>query len=115
MADQTVQASWGLDRLELDPDDPWEAALEGRPIDLSGEEGTLSDRLAELAAREARLWKHGVRCALKEREDTCCHACPVSKVNDSECALSRLCLIGREQERVVMRLAVLRHGEPDAG
>jgi hypothetical protein len=114
MAEQRVQARWGIQNLDLGDEDPWEAAVEGKPIDVSGDEGTLSARLAELAAREARLWEQGVRCALKERADSCCHACPVTQLNNPESAISLLCKIGREQERVAMRLAVVLHGEPHA-
>lgn len=112
--DQKVQARWFIDQLDVGEEDPWEAAVEGKPIDLSGDEGSLSARLAELAVKESRLWGNDVTCDLKERADTCCHACPVTQVNNTDNALSLLCSLGREQERVAMRLAVLRRGEPHA-
>lgn len=86
-----------------------------RPLDLSTPEPELRSWLVELVRREGNLWNCGTTCPLKDREDTTCTACPVSRARDTdegtldEERLKRLCMIGEEQERVSMVLLSKRH------
>lgn len=73
-------------------------------LDSSPEE--LDIRIRDLIKREARLFKMGITCDLRDCAESTCLACPVSKLGDPDSPLSALCRIGQEQERVVtMRLA----------
>ena len=107
----TARANWFVEQIEVadDPDDPWAVPIEevGKRIDLRDPKAALELRLTELLMREGHLFERGVTCAIKDKRDTCCHACPVSKAHDPNEALSALCRIGREQERVCTELAVL--------
>lgn len=74
----------------------------GTPIDLTGDEATLNGRLVELVGEEGSLYNDGIECPIKERHDTSCHACPISG------EFGRLCEVGREQEAVCTKLVVIR-------
>lgn len=107
-----VRANWHLDGLAVpDEDDPFGDAAPsvrevGQPIDLSQDTAKLHTSLQALLRREERLYGMGIRCALKQdRDDTCCSACPVAKDHDPDDRLGDLCATGKEQERVLMRLA----------
>lgn len=107
-----VRADWHLDALAApDEDDPFADSPQpmrqvGKPIDLSEDTAKLHASLSALLRREERLYGMGIRCALKQdRDDTCCSACPVAKDHDPDDRLGDLCATGKEQERVVMRLA----------
>lgn len=82
----------------------------GTPIDLSDSIASLSKELQTLMWRECELFNVGLTCAIKDRDDTACSACPVSKHADPQDPLAPLCLVGRDQERVVTTLAVKRGG-----
>ena len=107
-----VQSNWFVERIEAGADagDPFALPVEevGQRIDLRDPAAVLDVRLHELVMREARLFSSGVSCAIKERPDTTCHACPVSKAHDPSDRFGALCRVGREQERVCTELAVLR-------
>jgi hypothetical protein len=106
-----VKANWHVQRIEgLDDEpDPFSAPIEeiGERIDLRDPKAALEVRLRELLGREANLFGGGLTCPIKDRPDSTCHACPVSKAHDTSVALSALCRIGREQETVLTELAVL--------
>lgn len=108
----TVQSNWFVERIEAGDDagDPFAVPVEevGSRIDLREPTARLDLRLHELVNREARLYNAGVSCAIKERPDTTCHACPISKAHDPTDRLGALCRLGREQEVVCTELAVLR-------
>lgn len=104
-----VRANWHLDLAVPDDDDPFadESVQEvGQPIDLSEDTAKLHSSLAALLRREERLYGMGIRCALKQdRDDTVCSACPVARDHDPDDRLGDLCQTGKEQERVLMRIA----------
>lgn len=106
----STRANWFVEAAaSLDgTDDPFAAPIEeiGERIDLRDPQAALSLRLGELLEREGRLFNSGVSCPIKDRPDTSCHACPVSRAHDREGALGVLCRLGREQERVVTEMAV---------
>jgi hypothetical protein len=108
----STRANWHTaDLADLDEEiDPFSVPVEevGLRIDLLDEIGRLQARLATLLDQETNLLHCGIRCDIKDRENTCCHACPVSKAGLSDDPLSALCRLGREQERVVTGLAVQR-------
>lgn len=102
------RANWYTD---VDPDGPAlgeqsEIERVGKPIDLSGAPA-LNQRLIELVNMEGVLHARGVRCAIKDRDDTTCSACPVAAEGSTD-PLYPLCALGRNQERVSTELGVLR-------
>lgn len=105
-----VRADWHLDELALGEEpDLFAAPIEevGERIDLLDPAASLYVRLGELLSRENNLFNGGVTCPIKDRPDTSCHACPVSKAHDKGDPLSVLCRVGREQEVVLTEMAVL--------
>lgn len=107
-----TRANWHTaDLADIDEEvDPFSVPIEevGQVIDLRGQTGRLEARLATLLDQETNLLNCGIQCEIKDRENTCCHACPISKAGLSDDPLSALCRLGREQERVVTDLAVYR-------
>lgn len=104
----SVKAKWFDDVLpDTGDDDPFAERIEdvGQPIDLTGEP-RLNERLIELVNAESELFNQGVTCSIKDRQDTACSACPVSRSDDSP--IAKLCAIGAEEERVCTALAALR-------
>jgi hypothetical protein len=112
----TARANWfTAEEIELgDEPDPFAVPIEevGQRIDLRDPHAALQIRLTELLHREAALFNADVTCTIKDRPDTTCHACPVSKAHDPKQALCVLCKIGREQEIVLTELAVLQWRDP---
>lgn len=110
----TVKARWhvDLDALGSGVPDLWAETVEetGLPIDLVGSFAKLNEELMALVKREERLYGQGVTCAIKDREDTTCWACPLFR-GGMEDPLGYLCTVGREQERVSTRMAVARMEE----
>lgn len=106
----TARANWFVEAAVLPDDepDPFSVPIEevGERIDLRDPKGALELRLKELLNREMSLYSAEVRCEIKDRQDTTCHACPISKAHDRQDALGVLCRIGREQEAVSTELAV---------
>jgi hypothetical protein len=102
----SVRANWFLDELVVEV--PAVVVVEevGQPIDLHGDP-RLNRRLVELVAEEGHLYDRGVTCAIKDRPDTACSACPVAVV-DPDDPHGQLCAVGIEQERVLTTLAVQR-------
>lgn len=107
----TARANWFIDELPgLDDElDPFAVPIEevGERIDLLEPEARLHLRFRELLDREGRLFNRAVTCAIKDRPDTTCHACPISKAHDRADPLGPLCRLGREQEVVLTELAVI--------
>lgn len=106
----TVRANWHIAELDVGDvdalfDDDQRIEEVGVPVPL---EEDLSLRLVELVESEGALFERGVRCEIKDRPDTCCHACPLYR-EDGE--LGALCQVGREQERVATQLSVERRGQ----
>lgn len=104
-------ANWFVDaEVDVSAPDPFAAPVQerGTRIDLREPTAALELRLAELIAREGRLFNAGITCAIKDRVDTCCSACPVCVAHLREERLSTLCRVGREQEAVCTELAVIR-------
>lgn len=109
-----VQADWFTD-LTVDDSDPFAVEGKGLPVDVSGDVAHLQREIVRLIEKEGRLAERGVTCAIKDREDTSCWACPVFRGRTSD-SIAPLCNLGREQERLVTRLAVEDlKGREDAG
>jgi hypothetical protein len=106
-----TQANWFVDQVPAvdEETDPFTMPIEevGTRIDLRDPKAALQLRLAELVRREGSLYETHVKCPIKDRPDSTCHACPVSQAHDTEVALGVLCRLGREQEVVLTELAVL--------
>ena len=107
----TVKARWYEEIPASTGGDPFsepETRVEdvGFPIDLR-DEPRLNARLVSLLEVEAALYRRGVTCSIRDRDDTCCSACPVART-DSADPLWPLCRVGREQESVLTQLAVMR-------
>lgn len=107
----STRANWFTDGVATigDEPDPFAVPIEeiGEEIDLRSPTARLELRLRELLYREGNLFANGLTCAIKDRGDSTCHACPVSYAHGVE-ALGALCRIGREQESVSTELAVLQ-------
>lgn len=108
----STRANWFVEKAELldDEPDPFAMPVEevGERIDLRDPQAALQLRLDELIRRESNLFAREITCPIKDRADTSCHACPVSKAHDRQDPLGSLCRLGREQEAVLTELAVLR-------
>lgn len=109
-----TRANWFLAELEgLSTDefdeDPFAQPIEevGTPIELGDDEARLKVELVELMRRESNLFNAEITCAIKDRSDTCCHACPVSQAHSREEPLGTLCRLGRQQERVQSELGAV--------
>jgi hypothetical protein len=112
----SVRAKWFDDVLPDQGGDPFaQAQVEtvGRPIYLDGDNARLNERLVELVTAESDMFNHGITCAIKDRDDTACSACPVARHDDSP--LASLCSVGKEQERVCTALAALRGVRANSG
>jgi hypothetical protein len=90
--------------------DPFSAPVEelGERIDLGSPSDRLQIRLGQLLEREAALWNQGVTCPIKDKADTACCACPVSRHADFDEPLGMLCRIGRDEEKVCTELAAIQ-------
>lgn len=99
-----VKTEWFVPDLVGDDEDPFEGPVDvteaGIPIDLEDDPDDLFRRLVDLLGREGTLWNRGLRCRVKSRSDSTCHACPFQGRK------GELCNIGLEQERVLTRMAV---------
>jgi hypothetical protein len=113
-----VQARWSQPAVDIPDGDPFAPTPStasprrkieevGTPIDVSGERATLNARLARLVDREGELYQVGVECAIKNRDDTSCHACPISQ-SEADTPLGELCRIGCKQEVACTALAAAR-------
>lgn len=71
---------------------------------------TLEGRIVELHHREENAFKKGVACEIKDMPENTCSACPVCEVG-KDTRKSALCRLGREQERVMSLITVLRFGD----
>lgn len=112
-----VRANWHIREVPNDDRDPFanvapqlrlgedveEVRVEdvGAPIDLHDRSG-LTARLTSLLVSEGSLYDDGVRCPVKDQDDTSCLACPIQGEH------GKLCDIGCDQERVITALAVLK-------
>ena len=102
----TVQANWFVADIAAQPDPVFgEARIEqvGAQIDLRAPQ-RLQEQLASLIRAEGELYQRGVTCAIRDRPDTSCCACPAAGLHGV------LCEIGQQQERVVTQMAVNGHG-----
>jgi hypothetical protein len=80
------------------------------PIDIKTSEATLHQHLDALLDQEGVLDERGVTCAIKDKPDATCLACPVSSARDYSTPMGQLCRVGQEQERVATVLIAQRHG-----
>lgn len=104
-----VKAQWFNDvAFDEDEDfDPFEVQERGLPIEIGNEEARVAKSIQKSLEKEGRLDEQGITCAIKDRPDTTCWACPVF-TSDSNNPLSVLCRLGREQDRLVTRAAQLQ-------
>lgn len=110
-----VKAKWhvDLDLLGAGVPDLWAEEVEatGLPIDLTTTVARLSAELLKSGKREGYLDRQGITCAIKDRVDTSCWACPLYAGENQDDPRGSLCIVGREQERISTRLAVARMEE----
>lgn len=76
----------------------------GLRIDLRDSPEVLEQRLRDLIESEAALWRRGVTCEMKSRPDASCSACPLSRHDDPQHVLFKLCRVGRDQESTLMQM-----------
>jgi hypothetical protein len=109
-----TKAVWhGMDLEVVDDDvDPLAARVEqvGLPITLHADFAELNERLLGLVNTEGSLYNAGITCAIRDRTDSTCLACPIS-AHEEKTELGALCRCGREQERVATELAVAREAK----
>lgn len=87
----------------------------GLPIDLRPSHAELTVRLKDLLESEGELFTRGVRCDLKEKDDSTCSACPISHHEEDGHPMATLCRIGREEESTVMDLYLLKRDAEGQG
>ena len=106
----TVKAKWHSQLPDVPEEDPFQARVEqlGLPIRLDRTHAQINERIAQTVQQEQGLFNLGIVCAIKDRDDTSCHACPLSAHEDPEAPLHLLCKLGREQEVLLTQLAVAR-------
>lgn len=115
MAPGPVQADWFIDLdTEGEDEDPFDVVQEGLAIEIGDEVARISKALVKTVEKEGGLYKQGITCAIKDREDTSCWACPVYEGHDKSSALGILCRVGREQERLSTRMAVISEEKKEA-
>lgn len=107
-----VKANWFNDLEVEDEGDPFAVEEKGLPIEIGDEEARVTRAISKSLDKEGRLAAIGVTCAIKDREDTTCWACPVYR-GDTRDSIAPLCNLGREQERLSTRLAVLVENRKD--
>lgn len=101
----SVKAQWFVPDLvsgEVDPfadEAPVDVTAVGVAIDLRDDPDELYARIGELLEAENALYNRGVRCVVKDRADTSCHACPFQGRHGA------LCEVGAEQDEVLTRMA----------
>lgn len=108
-----AKANWFIGDLELE-----QALLErtdrieqlALPVDLE-QESPLARRLVELVTLEAELAARGIRCAIKDRRDTVCSACPLRGKVEADA----LCIVGVDQEQTATALGVGKVRDATAG
>lgn len=102
------KANWFVDDLagedHADPFMPIEEV--GTPIDLRSEP-ELHLRLIDLLRTAGELDAQGVRCEIRERNDSVCAACPLSQANRPGAA-GDLCRNGVEIERVLTTIQIIK-------
>lgn len=109
----STRANWHVDLVSPSTADPFseqetlDVEVHGRVIELD-DEAKLNERVIALVNKEGRLYARGIRCAIRDENDSCCSACGV-RCTDSQDPLKSLCDLGAEQERVLTQLAVQRH------
>jgi hypothetical protein len=92
-----VRANWFDDDVDLDA----EVAKLGKPIQLNAA-GELRVRLHGLIDEERGLYERGIECAVKDRSDTSCLACPLNGRDER----APLCEIGERQDRLLTEIAI---------
>lgn len=100
-----VKANWFVGQPAADPSC---ARIEdvAVPFDLKDPDAMLAP-LTDLITKEARLWEQGITCAIRDRADTSCCACPVAHHEQPDHRLQPLCEVGREIERTATARAWL--------
>lgn len=97
------RANWHLEDVTVDQSDPFATPhLSVTRIDLS-DPAVLQAKLTALMMLEGRLEERGVNCAIKDRPDSCCSACPLRGSARAE-PIHELCNVGVAQERTVMSI-----------
>lgn len=99
-----VKTQWFVPDLVGDEVDPFDDEMAdvteaGVTIDLRDDPDELFDKLRGLLDAEQHLYGRGVTCAVKNRRDTSCAACPFQG------RYGELCNVGVQQEEVVTRMA----------
>lgn len=98
-----TRANWHVPAIVVAAEDPFGDI----PVEQTGvavhldDVGELELALVELIEQEGQLFNQGVTCAIKDRANTSCHACPLNDKGD-------LCRVGRDTEKVCTQLAVAR-------
>lgn len=102
-----TRTRWHAEIAVADDGDPFQERVQqlGMPIKLTEGRAELETRLVDLVTQEGLLWNAGIRCAIKDKPDTTCSACPLAAHDDPESALQALCMVGRAEERVLTEIA----------
>lgn len=104
-----VRADWHEDAdtvtsAEVDPFSLASSGLMKTTLPIDTDSQKLFDRLRVLVKHESALFNEGTTCAIKDKPETCCSACPVND-SDGDGNAAFLCRIGVEQEQVVTLIA----------
>lgn len=103
----SVKCDWHVPNLDLpEDDDPFDLRDAATVVDLTTDRDKLHQRLDKLLRVEASLDRGGVTCEIKDRADTACSACPLYRGATRE-RIAPLCRVGREEESILTKLAVI--------
>lgn len=104
-----LTADWFEDVGVVEDEDPLGPRVKdvGKPIDLSGDEPKLSQRLLGLLRQEDELATAGTTCEIREHRDSTCAACPLRHTDPLD-TMAALCSVGVAMERTLTALVIAR-------
>lgn len=107
-----LTADWFEDTGVAEDGDPLgpRVADVGQPIDLTGDEPKLTQRLVGLLRQEGELFNAGTTCAIREHRDSTCAACPLRHTDPLD-TMAALCSVGVAMERTLTALVIARAEE----
>jgi hypothetical protein len=80
--------------------------------DQHASDADLTADLSALMEREAELFNCGITCPIRDRPDSICSVCPLSKHHDRLDPLQPLCTVGRQIDRVLTSIAISQAQAP---
>lgn len=110
-----VVANWFANLTENEDADPLGPRVEkvGKPIDLSGDEPKLNEKLVGLLRQEDELRQAGTTCKVRNEDNSTCAVCPLRHTDPLD-TMTPLCTVGVAMERTLTAMAIIRVADPGA-